>query len=256
MNDIDHQLVNQATEPDEPSMADRQIDISEAMERDAFLGDTPLEKILEGIETQFDDYINMDDTTNLVDIFYEQLAKSRDAVDSDDEEEYPQEIKDALDRIYDKFIAFMVKQFSERLTITITCVEDEDVDPDDLEFIIRRLYEFFILGAKNNFKVVIAGDINARLKGLLQQNESLYFQKVQELMIFYSPILSEIKPSEFLQIRGDIEIMELFENGQVAGNFLMKYSPKFYQNEEFQVEVINYATMCSQFGKEIADGGQ
>ena len=134
-------------------------------------------------------------------------------------------------------------------------LESESLDYDDLEFIIRRLYEFFILGAKNNFKVVIATDINARFKDVTE-DDNAYFKQLQELMLLYSPLLTSIKPTEFLKIRGDMEIAELFDNGQVVGNFLRKYSPKFYQNEEFQVEVINYVTMTGQLGKELADGGQ
>lgn len=233
------------------SMADLPIDYTELAGNEAFLGEMPLDTILEGLEAQFDDYINCEDKTNYVDIFYEQFNKSMQALEDDEEEEHPQEMRDALDKVLERFTQFMRKEFNERLTITITCLEDEEPGNDDCEFIFRRLYEFFILGAKNNFKTVIEQDVIKRIPPELSDDE--WFKKLQSLMLLYSPLLSGVKPDEFLRYRGDEEIIELFEEGQVTGNFLRKYSPKFYQNDEFQVEVINYITMCSQFGKEIAN---
>ncbi len=233
------------------SLADQPLDYTEIIARDAFLGDVPLEAILEGIEAQFDDYINCEDKTNYVDIFYEQLQASY-AVIQDDEEEHPMEIREALDKILERFTQFMRKQLDERLTITVTCLEDEDPNNDDCEFIFRRLYEFFILGAKNNFKTVIERDIVKRIPAGLSDNE--YFKKIQSLMMLYSPLMTGVTPTEFLEYRGDQELIALFEDSEVVGNFLRKYSPKFYQNEEFQVDVINYITMCSQLGKEIVNG--
>lgn len=237
---------------DDQSLADQPLDYSEIIEQEAFLGNIPFDAIIEGLEAQFADYVNIEDTTNFVDVFYDQLHASLAAVTDDESEEHPVEIKEALDRIHQRFIDFMVKKFDERLTLTIMMVEDEDIDYDDLEFIIRRLYEFFILGAQNNFKVVIAADVNARIGQISDDKE--WFTKLQEMMALYSPLVTGIKPMEFLRYRNDTEITELFENGQVVGNFLRKYSPKFYQNEEFQVAVINYVTMANQFGKEIING--
>ena len=221
-----------------PGDEEGSVDYSQLIQQEAFVGDMPYDAIVEGITDQFNDYIQMEDTTNFVDVFYDQLHASYESLDKDEEENHRTEFKEVLDKIHQEFVEFMAKQFEERLTLTIMMLESESLDYDDLEFIIRRLYEFFILGAKNNFKVVIATDINARFKDVTE-DDNAYF-----------------KPTEFLKIRGDMEIAELFDNGQVVGNFLRKYSPKFYQNEEFQVEVINYVTMTGQLGKELADGGQ
>lgn len=238
-----------------PGDEEGSVDYSQLIQQEAFVGDMPYDAIVEGITDQFNDYIQMEDTTNFVDVFYDQLHASYESLDKDEEENHRTEFKEVLDKIHQEFVEFMTKQFEERLTLTIMMLESESLDYDDLEFIIRRLYEFFILGAKNNFKVVIATDINARLKDVTE-DDNTYFKQLQELMLLYSPLLTSIKPTEFLKIRGDMEIAELFDNGQVVGNFLRKYSPKFYQNEEFQVEVINYVTMTGQLGKELADGGQ
>ena len=61
---------------------------------------------------------------------------------------------------------------------------------------------------------------------------------------------------EFLKYRGDQEIIQFFENGKVVGNFLRKYTPKLYQNEEFEVELINYITMVQQSKEEVFNNGR
>ena len=61
-------------------------------------------------------------------------------------------------------------------------------------------------------------------------------------MSLYTPLLT-MTPTEFLKYRGDDDITDLFENGVVSGNFLIKYSPKLYANDEFQVELINHIVM-------------
>lgn len=236
----------------EPSKAEKVYDYSDLIETDCFLGEVPFDTIIECIENQFDDYINNDDSTNYVDIFYTQLENSRRTVESDDNEVHIQEIKEALDKIEDKFNSFMQKEFTERLTLSITVLEDEDPTNDDVEFIFRKLYEFFILNAKKNFRDIIEKDMIKRLpQGL---DDKTFFREIEKLMILYSPLITSIKPDEFIKLREDPDLQELFDNGEVSGNFLRKYSPKFYQNDEFKVEVINYVTMCAQFGRDITNG--
>lgn len=247
----DNRLLTKDQVGESPPDEQGQVDYSQLVLEEAFIGDTPYDTIVNQIEIQFNDYIQMEDTTNYVDTFYNQLHASYEAVNTDEEENHRQEILEALDRIQQEFIQFISDLFEQRLTISIMMLEAEDINYDDLEFILRRLYEFFILDAKRNFKVVICNDILPRVQSITNEDE--FFKKVQELMLLYSPLIKTIKPTEFINMRGEKEMLELFENGQVAGNFLRKYSPKFYQNEEFQIEVINYITMVSQLGKEITD---
>lgn len=226
------------------------IQYTHLIEEHAFLGIYPFAVILEGIQKQFEDYINMDDTTNYVDIFFTQLRDSYHAVESNDSEEHPMEIREVLDRLYKQFITTISDLFNIRLTITMMHVEEENIDDSDLEFIIRRLYEFFILSAKNNFKVVITTDVMSIIKDIGDDDKE-YFKTLQGAMDRYSPLLTTITPTQFLQYRGDQEVYELFESGIVTGNFLRKYTPKLYQNDEFQVELINYITMVHQFKKDV-----
>lgn len=226
-------------------------DYTEIIKDSAFLGDTPIEAIIDGLTTQFNDYINIDDKTNYLDVYYTQMHNSREAVRTNVDETHPAEIMEALDDIQSRFITKICDLFKERLTISFMDIESESTDYDDLEFVLRRMYEFFILGARNNFKTVIASDVLPKISGIKDDRE--YFNRVQELVASYSPLILSMGPMDFLNYRHDTEIVEMFENGKVVGNFLRKYSPKFYQNEEFMVEVINHITMIDQFKTDLVE---
>lgn len=227
------------------------IDYTELIKNRALLGDVPFNVILEGLESQFDDYINLEDKTNYVDIFYSQLHKSYEAVKSDASEDHPNEVIEVLDNIHQTFISSMCNMLNERLTLTIVDVENESSNPDDLEFVIRRVYEFFILGARDNFKVVITANVLPSVIDII--DDSIYFSKVQELVWMHNPLITSFGPMEFLKYRNDNEIVEMFNNGKIAGNFLRKYSPKFYNNGDFLVEVINHITIIQQFRTNLID---
>ena len=68
-----------------------------------FVGEIPFQVILENIEEQFSDYINQEDKVNYIDIFYEELDQSY-ALIKDDEEEHPEEKKEILDNLHQKFL--------------------------------------------------------------------------------------------------------------------------------------------------------
>ena len=233
----------------EQSSSDMPIDYSSLIQDNVFIGEYPLQIIIEGITSQFEDYIDMDDNTNYVDAFYTQLEESYQAMNNE-EEEHPDEIMEALDNIYQIFIDKITELFEQRLTLTIPSIESGDSDREDAEFIIRRLYEFFILGAKTNFKSVIASDILSKAN-LNIENDTEYYRTLRELLSNYSPIITAIGPMEFLKYRGDEDIRALFDDGKVAGNFLRKYSPKLYSHIEYEVELISYITMMQQVKGEL-----
>lgn len=215
-----------------------------------FIGDYPLEEILNGLTEQFTDYINLEDTTNYVDIFYVQWEKSIAALEENNGEYHVQDLKEALDNIKDKFLDKINELFERRLTITILAVDDESTpDIDELEIVIRQLYEFFILNAKSNFISVIAGDIAIKLVGVMDDNE--FNARVKELLNDYSPLIRCMDSRKFLQYCENQDIIDLYDSGQIAGNFLRKYSPKLYQNEELQVEIINEVCMIQSLKHDI-----
>ena len=236
---------------DDPiSQTETTIQFTHLIQEQAFLGKYPFVSIIEGLKKQFEDYINMDDTVNYVDVFFNQIQASYNAVNLNDAEEHPNEIKEVLDRIYREFIDNIQRLFIDRLAITVIDIDDDNIYDPDLEFIIRRLYEFFILGAKNNFKVVIAMDVASLIRDVGDDDDE-YFRILNQSLDRYSPLLTTISIDQFIRYRGDQEVFDLFQNGRVTGNFLRKYSPKLYQNEDFQVELINYITMVHQFKQDM-----
>lgn len=246
--------------PDDPlndqSNADQTIDFSELIAQEAFIGEMSLDTIIEGIQAQFSDYINLEDKTNYVDIFYDQLHASYEAIASDDADGDENEYREVLDGIQQSFLNAMADLFKLRLTLTIIPLEDDDPDNDgEIEFIIRRLYEFFILDARKNFKIVIARDINHRIKSKIDDDKE-YYNVVNELLQLYTPLVTGVTPEQFLQYRGAEDITGFFNDGKVVGNFLRKYTPKLYQNDEFQCELITYITMTEQFKEDIVNGEQ
>lgn len=239
------------------SMADQTVDYTDLIKDDVFIGSTPYETINECLHNQFNDYINLEDSNNYVDIFYDQLHASYEFIHSDDEEEHPMEKIEALDILHERFLNDIHDLFISRLSITIADLEDvvvSSIDKDEIEFIIRRLYEFFILGARNNFKVVIAMDIQKRMN-INTSDDELYFRELENQLMNYSPLIKVVDPIQFLKYRGDEEITELYETGKVVGNFLRKYTPKLYQNDEYKVELINYITTIEQFKEDMNNGG-
>ena len=79
--------------------SDDAVDLSfqDVMYERCFIGDTPFKTILESLENQFNDYINLDDKTNYVDLFYDQMKQSYEQIQDVgiDIDEY----KEILDKI-------------------------------------------------------------------------------------------------------------------------------------------------------------
>jgi hypothetical protein len=234
-------------EVDDYDYDDKPIDYNQLMQQVHFLGDISFKTIIESIKVQFDDYINMEDTANYVNVFYEQLANSYKALCDNEGEDYPHEVKVCLDKIYDVFTDNILHLFETRLFISIN--DAENSNREDLQFMIQRAYEYFILNAKNNFKTVIASSINGMIEDGL--DDDAYFNQVQTLMELFSPLIQKVTPVEFIQLTGDKEIYDLFTNNQIIGNFLRKYTPKLYQNEVFSMEIINYTTMIRLFEEDM-----
>lgn len=244
------------------SQGEEVVDYSELIANESFLGEYPFDSIIEGITDQFTNYIDTDDKINYVDTFYEQIHASYKAISSDDGEEHPVERREALDNILDKFVATMQDLFNKRLSLTITALESEVVDQDELEHVIREAYEYFILNARKNFKQVICSDIIHRM-GQPPENDTEYFNKIREMLRQYSPLVTAIDPERFIWYTSvgsthsidDFPIQKLFTDGKISGNFLRRYSPKLYQYEEFEVEIINHIVMSQETKEELFNGG-
>lgn len=233
------------------------MDYSEMVSDNIFIGDYPFNEILEAIDNQFSSYMTIEDKTNYVDIFYVQYKASVVAAEEDDNDFHLQEILEKLSSMKDQFIDKIFRLFEDRLTITITAVDDESTpDIDELELVIRQLYQSFILNAKENFLQAIGAHIANKVFVFSEENDESYFSKIKEILrTQYSPLIKCMTPTEFLKYSGNDEIDVMYNQGIVAGNFLRKYTPRLYQNEEFEVELINYITMVIDQAKHLIGNG-
>ena len=233
---------------------DASLDFSDIVRERVFLSEFPIEAIFDGLKSQFQDYINIEDTNNYVDIFYNAYHMSIDRVMEDTSEEHPQELFDLLDEYYNSFIYLIQELFYNRLTLSIYDIESEDIfDKDILEMVIRKLYEFFIINAKRNFKVVISKDILKAIKNKVYNNDEEFIEDISERVDDYSALITNILPDEFLKYCGDSDICKIFDDQQINGNFLRKYSPKLYQNEDLKIDIINYITILYQFKSNLME---
>ena len=233
MNNDTENNVSVAVDDDKP------IDRSDIIQDRAFRGDFSYDAIKEAIINQTNDYMNIEDTNDYISIFFTQYHQSCDFVLNDELDEYKDDAIEYLNNLKTNFEDFMTGLFEKRLNIFIN---DERLDEYGYEWLLGRLYHFFFIEARDNFKTCISLDVVNRMTNHAELSDKEYFDTIQDLMSLYTPLLT-MTPTEFLKYRGDDDITDLFENGVVSGNFLIKYSPKLYANDEFQVELINHIVM-------------
>lgn len=202
-----------------------------------FVGDYSWDSIKEGIENQFSNYIAHEDETNYVEIFYKQLKASYAAL-NDEEEEHPQEIREALDRILDRFNAFMANMFRQKIQITLTDLNEGVSNPSETETTISLLYEYFILNARKNFMKVITTDIERRMGSRTPANDDEFYQIAREMLPDYSPLMQVVLPREFLRISAPSDVIERFDDGVFTGDFLRRYRCQLYDHEDLEVEIL------------------
>lgn len=85
------------------------------------------------------------------------------------------------------------------------------------------------------------------------EDDDEYMYAINEYMKSYTPLIVGITPIDFLKYSGDEEIFELFNDGVINGNFLRKYTPKLYQNEELEVDIIDNIIMTQYFRDSISN---
>lgn len=200
----------------------------------AFISQMPFEVIIENIETQFEDYINLKDKTNYVEYFLDQLEYSYEYWKNNESEESPEDYRRILDTLYSEFIDTMQALFTQRIGIQITLIEDDHIYEKELRTILTTLYEFFVLNARENCKNVVSY--------LLSKEDVTPFDRDSLLEKFgnYSPYLN-INCPDFLKYSGQSFIADCYENFDFSGNFLEKFTPKFYENKDLYDECIALA---------------
>jgi hypothetical protein len=220
------------------------------LESRAFIGQYPFDEIISALENQFSDYLNLEDRTNYVETFYRQLDSSYRLIDTSLELEDRFTIEEILEQLDWKFAQKLAQLIELRLGLGINGFIDEKLTPDELRAIYLRLYEYFIMRAKANFKAVIGTKVCQELALMGDIPDDQYFPIVEDLLDRYNPIIINVEPAEFLAMTAGTETLNLFNSGEIVGNFLLKYSPRLYQSELFQIELVNYITSRLDLGKE------
>ena len=225
----------------ELSDSDDNITSEDLLKDSSFIGEIPFEVIAEGISQQFMDYIQLNDRTNYVSIFYDQLEKSYQAAEEEDEE-HPEEKFEILGKIHSQFISNMISLIHSKLAIHIPDEYDTEID-----YIIDVIYEAFILSGHDVFLNIISKDILLKLEQTELVNEDI----IRPMLDDYSPIVLNISPMKFLSYLGNEQLNEYYKNGQITGNFLRRYTPKLYQNKELESEIISTIIMKKQVKEEL-----
>ena len=97
----------------------------------------------------------------------------------------------------------------------------------------------------------ITKDLAPHLTVTEDDNDSS-LQEIQTLLLRYSPIITTLTPTQFLQLTDGEAIQGFYEEDVIVGNFLKKYALKLYQYPEFEVKLINNISLASM--PELADG--
>lgn len=236
------------TELDEPITTDEVATVN------AFLGEIPLEVLLRGIDHQFESYLDLDDTTNYVEIFYQQYDASIANADAEDEE-HPAEIKEFLSEVLMRFTNHMLELMDKRLAIHPNVSDDDIPDDDQYRQIFTVVYEGMILNAKKNFTTAITKDILSKIDTQLPKNytDDQWYDTIHGMLEGYSPVIVEISPLMFLKYIGNTELISMYEDGILTGNFLRKYSPRLYENEEYEVELVSNITLTKDVKEDLVN---
>lgn len=245
--------VQQESAFEEMSYADQAMDYNDLIQENVFFGEMSLQVIIEGITSQFENYINTEDQTNYVDAFFNQYHQSLNQINTIDSDDHPAERKEVLDGILNEFISTIHSLFQQSLNVTIIPIDDGSTDINDIEVILRKLYEYFILNARKNFITALSGDILKKLPKSFESNKE-FISSVNGFLGEYSPIIITMTIEDFLNYTGQDDIIEMISDNKWTGNFLKKYSPKLYQNEDLVSDIISNIAIISDLKEEMNNG--
>ena len=216
-------------------------DLNDIMRERVFLGDVPYDSIIDGLKYQFDNYLNLEDRSDYVDIYYTQRGMSLSGIRNDDFEEDADILSDIMDNIHLNFIDIIKELFSLKFQIGIPEIEKNPYS-DDAEFTIRKLYDYFILGARSVLTTVISSNIVSRMDhSLLTLNDDNLSKITDEINIKmedYYGLITILDCESFLKISGNSTIVDMYNQGYFNGNFLRKFSPKLYENVDLITDII------------------
>ena len=138
--------------------------------------------------------------------------------------------------------------------LTITSIDDDSDDIEEIESVLRPLYEFFVLNVRNNFIKVISADVNGKLPSTPMDNK-MFIKEIRSLLTVYNPIITTLTCETFIKICGEEDILEMFNTtNKWSGNFLKKYSPKLYSNDMLTSDIITNVAIIHNMKEELNNG--
>ena len=227
------------------------VSFQDALRSTVFFSDYDLDVLEEFIEDQFTNYTKGEDTTNYFEDTIQAFKYSEEVIEVEFDE-YTQERRQALTEMYDEFIDFMVLLIEKKLKISIPDYEPERLPKEDLEYIIDEIYKFFILNARKNFRTFITNSVIEELSDELIKDSGEYYNRATEVIQNYFSILP-ITPEEFLLKLKQDQLLELYSDGRIAGNFLQKYSPKLYRHDDLLVDILTQIMIKKFWQGEASD---
>ena len=220
----------------------------------AFRGDYPLEDIFEELTNQFSNYIQLDasDRTNYVEIFFKQLKESMDEIIEEDGDLLEEQIE-YLDIVYNYFVDLISTLFQRRLCISLNFLETNPYDSNTYDM-LSILYKFFILDARKNFKTYFTERALIAMKVGNTDQTNLVTAVYNILDDMDHTLIVDGMVEEFIQRVTDKStadtIYGYFEENIVSGNFLIRYSPRFYQNTDLLADIADDVITMYQYHKE------
>ena len=215
---------------------DEVLEFDEVMKDTVFNSPFTPDELKQLILNQFDNYISLFDTINYFQEFLIAYKVSREIIDLE-MDEYIQERSDALEDIYNDFICFMIELILTHLSISIPAFESGTMAKSDIEYLIDEIYKTFILEGRNNLSKIIAVDVIKQLKRTKNPDEAT--QLAKEIIDDYADKITSISIDDFLIEIGKDNLLDLYEDGIIAGNFFRRFSPHFEQNEDLRAEILN-----------------
>ena len=220
----------------------------------AFRGDYPLEDIFEELTNQFSNYIQLDasDRTNYVEIFFKQLKESMDEIIEEDGDLLEDQIE-YLDIVYNYFVDLISTLFQRRLCISLNFLETNPYDSNAYDM-LSILYKFFILDARKNFKNYFTERALLAMKKSNADQTNLVATAYNILDDMDHTLIVDGMVEDFIRKSTDKStadtIYGYFEENIISGNFLIRYSPRFYQNTDLLADIADDVITMYQYHKE------
>ena len=208
------------------------------IDADIFLSEISIPLMKEGLKEQFKH--PLDNKNNYVEVFIDKYKYGLELSRELDDDEF----KGKLSSMRDEFMGYMLKKFSNKLSLGLPTFEEQDIETQDE--MVQNIYTYFILNMKKNFVNLVMNYTKDYKKSILDTFKkkkdvtSLSFKKEitnsDDLVIISNlkdiinmVINTEFEVNQFIELTTHDEcyenewLLEAYENIDVTGNFVENY---------------------------------